>query len=261
MPRRAVRSVRGSLLPNQPDDDHLQPVHLMSVPFSETAAGSASAPGAPEVGPSDPVSVHWAARLHRELFRDIGPIAQLGERLLRRFSYSVLVRDGLMRATVAEVDGEPAGLTAYTTDSKALHAAATGRYLRLVIGETLLSVLLEPRILTRFPAAFRLLRERQEEPIESGTPVAEIMAFGVLPPYRTPEFVRRTGIHVGDLLLSHALGNIKRAGFREARGVVLADNRPALMFFRMRASRLEPYPNAKRPQYQVWYDLDKVTTS
>lgn len=234
----------------------------MSVSTRGTESGSAAGPKAPvarlrEVVPADSEAIAWAARLHRELFSDIGLIAKLGERLLRRFCYTVLVRDGLMKATVFEVDGEPAGLAAYTTDSKALHAAAAERYLGLVLRETLVSMLLEPRILLGFPGAFQLLREREHEPIESGGPVAEMLALGVMPAFRTPDFVRRTGLRIGDLLLAHALADLKQAGCRQARGVVLAENRPALMFFRMRASRIEPYPHAARPSYQVWFDVDK----
>lgn len=226
-------------------------------------AGPAAGPGMPphrlrEVVPSDPQAVAWAARLHRELFRDIGLIAQLGERLLRRFCYTVLVRDGLMNATVFEVNGRPAGLAAYTTDSKALHAAAMSRYAGLVLRETLMSLVLEPRIVLGFPGAARLLFERRQERIDSGAPVAEMLALGVLPEFRSPEFVRSTGLRIGDLLLGQALAHFKRADFREARGVVLAENRPALMFFRMRAARVEPYANAAKPSYQVWFDVEKT---
>jgi ribosomal protein S18 acetylase RimI-like enzyme len=211
-----------------------------------------------DVVPSDPQAVSWAARLHHELFGDIGLIAQLGQRLLRRFCYTVLIRDGLMCATLFEVDGKPAGLAAYTTDSKALHTAALNRYAGLVLGETLASLVVEPKIVLGFPGAIRLLFERRREAVEGGAPVAEMLALGVLPEYRTPDFIRATGIRVGDALLNHALGYFKRQGFREARGVVLADNRPALIFFRMRAARVEPYPNAAKPSYQVWFDVDQA---
>ena len=234
----------------------------MSFSTRGSDAGAAG-PGVPpfrlrEVVPSDAQAVAGAARLHRQLFSDIGLIAQLGERLLRRFCYDVLIRDGLMSAAVFEVNGAPAGLAAFTTDSKALHAAAMTRYPGLVVRETLMSLLLEPRIIFGLPSAARLLFERRQERIEGGAPVAEMLAIGVLPEYRSPEFVRRTGLRIGDLLLAHALAHFKRAGFREARGVVLAHNRPALMFFRMRAARMEPYANAAKPSYQVWFDVNKT---
>lgn len=229
--------------------ESLRPEHLVVRPVAQTYRMR-------EVIPSDPEAIAWAAGLHRELFREIGLVAQLGERLLRRFCYTVMVRDGLMKATVLEVEGRPAGLIAYTTDSKAAHGAATQRYLGMVLRETLVSAILDPRILAGFPGALRLLRDRREERIETGGPVAEVLALGVLPEFRSPEFLRRTGLRPGDLLLGRALADLKLAGFREARGVVLAENKPALMFFRLRASRVEPYPNADRPSYQVWFDVE-----
>jgi ribosomal protein S18 acetylase RimI-like enzyme len=210
-----------------------------------------------EVHPSDPESAVRAARLHRELFSDIGLIAQLGERLLERFAYTVLIRDHLMKATVFEVNGEAAGLAAYTTDSKAVHSAAV-RYPGLLLRETLISVARDPRILAGVPGAMRLLLHRKQERVEGQEPIAEMLALGVLPQFRSPAFVRDSGLRIADLLLNHALAEFRRAGFRQARGVVLAGNLPALMFFRMRASRVEPYPNAEKPSYQVWFDVDKT---
>ncbi|HEY7503906.1 MAG TPA: hypothetical protein VH700_07365 [Gemmatimonadales bacterium] len=210
-----------------------------------------------DVTPSDPEAAARAARLHRELFADIGLIAQLGEHLLEHFAYTVLIRDGLMKATVFEVNGEPAGLAAYTTDSKAAHSAVL-RYPGLLLRETLISVARDPRILAGVPGAMRLLLHRKHERVEGNVPVAEMLALGVLPQFRSPAFIRDSGLRIADLLLNHALAEFKRAGFREARGVVLADNLPALMFFRMRASRVEPYPNAEKPSYQVWFDVDKA---
>jgi hypothetical protein len=161
-----------------------------------------------------------------------------------------------MKAAVLEIGGRPAGLVAYTGDSRAFHAAATQRYLGLVIWETLCSALLSPRIVAGFPSALRLLRDRREEPAEARDRIAEILALGVLPEFLTPALARVSRVRPADLLLGRALADLKAAGCREARGVVLAENRPALVYFRMRASRIEPYLNTDRPSYQVWFDLE-----
>jgi hypothetical protein len=228
------------------------------MPSSEERGVSSAVPShrLREVTPADPEAIARAARLHYQLFREIGPIAQLGERLLRRFCYTVLIRDGLMKATVLEVEGRPAGLIAYTSDSRAFHAAAFERYLGLVMRETLFSVLLDPSILAGFPRAMRLLRDRREERIEAGGRVAELVALGVLPHFlsQAPEL---PDLRPADLLLGRAFSDFREGGFRHARGVVLAENRPALMYFRRRASRIERFPNADRPSYQVWFDLEK----
>jgi hypothetical protein len=209
-----------------------------------------------DVDPRNRTGVAAAAKLHRELFADTGFVAQLGDRLLRQFCYGVLIRDGLMGAAIFEVDGQPAGLAAYTLDSKAVHQAVTGRYLGLVVRQSLVSLLSEPRILLGLPAAARLLLERRRERIEGNAPVAELLAIGVLPPYRAPAFIRQTGLRVADRLLARGLAYFRQAGVREARGVVLAGS-PALAFFRMRASRIEPFRGAVKPSYQVWFDVEK----
>jgi ribosomal protein S18 acetylase RimI-like enzyme len=211
-----------------------------------------------DIDPRVPLETRWAARLHRELFAQVGLIAQLSERLLARFAYTTLVRDGLMKATVALVDNQPAGLATYTTDSKAVHQAVTNKYLGRVVREALVSLLLEPRMLLGVPGAIRHLFERRHERIDGGAPVAEVLAIGVLPPYRSPEFIRRTGVRIADQLLARSLTHFRHAGVREARGVVLANNLPALAFFRMRASRIEPYSSAVDPSYQVWFDVEKL---
>jgi ribosomal protein S18 acetylase RimI-like enzyme len=211
-----------------------------------------------DVDPENASHVAAAGRLHARLFADIGLIAKLGERMLRRVCYGVLIRDGLMGAAIFEVDGCPAGLAAYTADSKKVHEAPTRRYLWMVARESLVSIVLQPRIVLGLPGAARLLLARGHERIEGDTPVAEMLALGVLPAYRSPEFVRQTGLRVADRLLARGLDYFRQAGFREARGVVLADNLPALAFFRMRASRIEPYLDADKKSYQVWFDVEKL---
>ena len=211
-----------------------------------------------DIHPDEPVETRWASRLHRELFAQVGLIAQLSERLLQRVAYTLLVREGLMKATVALVDGQPAGLATYTTDSKGVHDAVTRKYLGHVLRESCVSLLLEPRMLLGVPGAIRHMLERRHERIDEGAPVAEVLAIGVLPPYRSPEFIRRTGLRIADQLLIHGLTYFRNAGVREARGVVLANNLPALAFFRLRASRIEPFPHARVPSYQVWFDVERL---
>ena len=92
-------------------------------------------------------------------------------------------------------------------------------------------------------------------------PLLAVLAIGVLPPFRSPDFVRRTGLRVADRLLEHAMRYFRAHGVRTARGVVLADNPPAVAYFRMRGSRIEPFPDAEKPSYQVWFDVDRLLGS
>jgi hypothetical protein len=198
-----------------------------------------------------------AARLHVSLFREIGPIAQLGERLLREYCYAFLLRKKLMKAVVIEVGGEPAGLAAYTGDPLGLHRAALRSHLPFLIGATLRAVVAKPSLLLRLPAAVRLIWSRVGEKLPvSDARFAEIVAFGVLPQFLSSQFIRRTGLHVSDLLLNRVLDELWSSGYRRVRGIILASNKPVVAFSSVRASRVEEFPTAVRPSLQVWLDMD-----
>jgi hypothetical protein len=210
-----------------------------------------------EVDPDVDADAVTAARLHAQLFGEIGPIAKLGDRLLRRYCYDYLLRTDLMKAVLIEVGGEAAGLAAYTGDPVALHSAALRSHLPFLVSETLRALVEQPSLLRRLPAAAQLLWDRRRErlPVEGGK-FAEVVAFGVLPQFLTRQFIRRTGLHVSDLLLEHVLDQVWARGFPRVRGVVLVSNKPAVSFFSVRASRVEPYPAAAKPSIQVWLDMD-----
>jgi hypothetical protein len=228
------------------------------------AAGSAAPPafvhGIRAIDPNDERDTATAARLHAALFGEIGPIAQLGEHLLQRYCYNHLVRTGLMKAVLFEVDGQAAGLAAYTGDPVGLHRAALRSHLPFLAKETLRALLREPALVTRLPAAARLIWDRRREELPQ-TPArfAEMLAFGVLEPFRSRAFVRRTGLWIPSLLLDHVLYDARSMGFLEGRGVVLESNTAAVAFFTSRADRVEPYPTAERPSIQVWFDLTKFS--
>ncbi len=211
-----------------------------------------------ELDPSNPRDTGWAAQLHRQLFNEIGLIAQLGERLLQRFCYGRLIKDGLMRAALAVVDDRPAGMIAFTTDSKAVHRAALGSHFGPALREFLIATILAPRILLGVPGAARLLQERRSEQVGDGAPVAEVLAFGVREEYRNRQFVRSTGVRLSDALLRYAMVEVHALGATEGRGVVLASNRPAVAFGCLRATRVVPYGRAAHPSVEIWYNIPEV---
>jgi hypothetical protein len=197
-----------------------------------------------------------AAKLHACLFGEIGPVAGLGELVLQRYCYGHVLRSGLMKAVLFEVDGQAAGLAAWTGDSVALHRATMGRHFPFAARETIRALIAQPRLLARLPAAVRLLWERRREKLPPTTGrFAEVVAFGVLPPFRSRRFVRRTGLRVPDLLLDYLLDAARAQGFARGRGVVLVSNKPAVAFFSRRASWIESYPAALKPSIQVWFNL------
>jgi len=209
------------------------------------------------IDPDNRSDIQTAARLHIKLFGQIGPIAQLGEDLIASYCYGHLIRTGMMKAVFVEVGDQAVGLAGYTGDVIALHEAALRRHLPVVLRETLRAIIRRPSLLARLPGVAMLIWERHADQVPSskGT-FAEVVTFGVLPRYRTPSFVQRTGLRVPDLLLDHVLDELRKEGYPRVRGVVLVANKPAVAFFSSRADRVETFPTARRPSIQVWLTLN-----
>ena len=192
--------------------------------------------------------------LHLELLGH-GPMARLGELFLQRFCYGVLLRDGLMRAALFEVDGRPAGFVAYTTRSITFHREAIRRHWAYVACLIALSVVHDPRLVARLLKAARLMFSRRAELELGRDPLGEVLAIGVLPEYRTPEFVHRTGLRIGEELIAHVMSYFRSVGVDRVRMVVEAHNKPALFFYHGLGGRFEPYEHAGEPMMHVWFDL------
>jgi ribosomal protein S18 acetylase RimI-like enzyme len=184
-----------------------------------------------------------------------GPMARLGALFLERFCYGVLLRAALMQAALVEVDGRPAGFVAYTSQSITFHRHAIRRHWTSVAWLLALSVLRQPRLVVRLLKAARLMLSRRAELDLDREPLGEILAIGVLPEYRTPQFVRSTGLRIGEALVAHAAAALRRAGADRMRMVVEAHNRPALLFYHRLGGRFEPYEHAGEPMIHVWFDV------
>src|SRR5437870_7661476 len=187
-------------------------------------------------------------------------MARLGEMFLRRFCYGVLLRDDLMRAALFEVDGRQAGFVAYTSGSITFHREAVRRHWAYVAWLIALSMVHDPRLVARVLKAVRLMFSRRAELDLGRDPLGEVLAIGVLPEYLSPEFVRRTGVRIGDELVAHAAAALRRAGVDRMRMVVEARNKPALLFYHRLGGRFETYEHAAEPMMHVWFDLKDPAT-
>lgn len=207
-----------------------------------------------EIDPAHQRDVAAITRLHLTLLGH-GPMARLGELFLRRFCYTLLVRDGFMRAALFEVDGCPAGFVAYTDRSITFHRQAIRRHALFVGWLIALSVLGDPRLVPRLLKAVRLMFSRRAERDLARDPLGEVLAIGVLPEYRTPQFVKRTALRIGEELLAHVAAYFRQVGVDRMRMVVEAHNTPALLFYHRLGGRFEPYEHAGEPMIHVWFDL------
>jgi ribosomal protein S18 acetylase RimI-like enzyme len=191
---------------------------------------------------------------------DFGPMARLGELFIRKFCYTVLVRNGLMRAVLYEVDGNPAGLLAYTDRSITFHRYAMRNHWINVSYILLLSVLKDPRVLIHLVRAFRvILSRRGESGLVGEDPLAEVIALAVKPEYRTARFVREAGRKISEELIEYAASRFREAGFDRMRMIVDVDNKPTLMFYHGLGAKFEPYEQGGKPSIHAWLDLRKHT--
>jgi ribosomal protein S18 acetylase RimI-like enzyme len=207
-----------------------------------------------EIDPSVAADVAAVTRLHLTLLGH-GPIARLGEPFLRRFCYTTLLTDGLMRVALFEVDGQPAGFAGYTSRSITFHRVAIRRHAARVAWLVAVSVLRNVRRLPRMGKAVWLMLSRRAERELAQDPLGEIIAIGVLPEYRGAPYARGHGVDIGEELVTHVMTQLRREGVTRMRMVVEAHNTPALLFYHRLGARFESYQHAGEPMVHVWFDL------
>lgn len=208
-----------------------------------------------EIDPANQSHVKSIAKLHLELLH-FGPMARLGELFLRCFCYEILIRDGLMKAALYEVNRRPAGFIAYTDRSISFHRMAIRRHIGKVAFLVALSIVREPMVLLRLPKAVRLMFSRRAEQQFEQDPLAEILAIGVLQEYTKPAFIKKTGVRISKALVSHAASYFRQVGLKRMRVVVQQVNKPALFFYHSLGARFEPYEHHGEAMYQAWLNLD-----
>jgi len=145
------------------------------------------------------------------------------------FYYRVLPREGLICGAVAYVAGQPAGFVAATDDRNGFMRAGLRRaWARAgwAVGATMLTA---PRSLAAVWQACLVMRSRRQagDPEREG----EILSLGVLPAYREPAFVRKSGLRIGTDLVDLAVGRLRQMGIRTIGAAVSADNTEAKLFY------------------------------
>jgi ribosomal protein S18 acetylase RimI-like enzyme len=210
--------------------------------------------GLREIDPSLGADVTAVTGLHMRLLGH-GPMARLGEPFLRRFCYTTLLADGLMRVALFEVDGRAAGFIAYTSRSITFHRVAIRRHAPYVAWLLARSVLRDPRRLARVGKAVWLMVSRRAERDLAQDPLGEVVAIGVLPEFRGADYARANGLSIGEALVGHVMARLRADGVTRMRMVVEAHNTATLLFYHRLGARFEPYEHAGEPMVHVWFDL------
>ncbi len=157
------------------------------------------------------------------------PVALLGRRFMTDFYYQHLMRDELILGVVALIDGRPAGFMIATDDANGFMQAGIRRH-----GFRLATVLLgglvaSPRRITSVWEALSIMRHMP--PPEKEERIAELLSFGVLPEFRSPAFIRSTGIHIARDLLHETMKLLEAQGVDTVRSLVDEDNTAAKLFY------------------------------
>lgn len=168
------------------------------------------------------------ARLHAELLPR-SPLSHLGPRFMEKFYYSWLPRDGRIFGWVAYVDEQPAGFITATENSEGFMGLAIRRRWPWLGWTLFTSLVLSPRRLRPTWEAIQLMRTR--DPEARGRPEGEILSFGVLPEFRSPKFIRKSGHKIGAELMARAIERLGEMKAPVVRAIVDADNRLAQLFY------------------------------
>jgi ribosomal protein S18 acetylase RimI-like enzyme len=168
------------------------------------------------------------ARLHGELLAH-SPVALLGPEFMSRFYYRQLPRLGLIFGQIAYVNEQPAGFIVATDDSSGfMQRAVRSRFFSIAATLTA-SILRDPKRIGAIWEAVQIMRGLPAA--QAGNAVGELLSFGVLPAFRTREFMVRSRLRISQDLLSAAVEQMKRLGVASARVIVDADNLEARLFY------------------------------
>ncbi len=169
------------------------------------------------------------ARLHAALLPH-SPVVLMGEDFMCDFYYKALTSDKQICGAIAYIDGKPAGFIVATHNPKEFMPMAIRRHwfsLGMVI---FLSLLRSPTRIMAMKEAYTIQKNVGDIEYEAG--LGELLSFGVLPEYRSPKFVRKTGHKISSDLLTAAVSLLRKRAMKKIRAVVDQDNTEAKFFYR-----------------------------
>lgn len=168
------------------------------------------------------------ASLHAALLPH-SPVALLGHDFMAGFYYRTLPRLRLIFGHVAYVEDRPAGFIAATHDSSGFMQQAMRQSFFELANVMLKSVLRDPRRVAAIWEAVQIMRGLPAA--DTAELAGELLSFGVLPEYRSREFLLRTRLRLSQDLLNATLKQLRVRGVNLVRVIVDADNLEARMFY------------------------------
>ncbi len=157
------------------------------------------------------------------------PVALLGRRFMTDFYYRYLLRDELILGMVALIDARPAGFMIATADANGFMQAGIRRHGFRLATVLLSGLVASPRRIASVWEALSIMRHMPAAAKDERS--AELLSFGVLPEYRSPAFIRSTGIHIARDLLHETMNLLIAQGADSVRSLVDEDNTAAKLFY------------------------------
>ena len=199
------------------------------------------------IAPLDPRStddIEAAVRLHT-LLLPRSPVVQLGPEFMRHFYYRTLIEDGLLCCDLYYWQGDAAGFIAYTKHASSFLASGLRRHWVFLAALMVWVTLRHPARLMVMLRVLGMMRGRRGR--TGSISEGESLSFGVLPEYRSREFVGRTGRRISMELFEGVREYFRRERISSFRFLTEADNREALLFYHAMGGRfLQDSPEGGR---------------
>jgi ribosomal protein S18 acetylase RimI-like enzyme len=176
---------------------------------------------------------------------------------MRHFYYRTLIEDGLVRCDLYHYRGVAVGFIAYTKYPSDFMARGLRRHWFYLAALMAGLGLRHPK---RLAVMLRVLATMKGRGSQGGSiPEGEALSFGVLPEYRSSEFVRRTGRRISRELFEHAREYFRREKIASFRLLVEADNREALLFYHAMGGRFRHGPPEGRTVEIICATTDAIS--
>jgi ribosomal protein S18 acetylase RimI-like enzyme len=199
--------------------------------------------------------VEAVAGLHRAYLGD-SPIVRLGPRFLRRFYYSQLVEDGLVRCRICRADESIVGFAAYTLRPFDFMGIGLRKHLLSLGGLMLVSLASRPAMIRDVLFVLRLMDQIGEDSREAAVSrVGELLSLVVAPEFQDcvfPGGASRLPVR----LVEATIADFRQAGFRRVRFTVQPSNRAANILYSAMGCSLERIERGGGIVHRYTYSID-----
>ncbi len=139
--------------------------------------------GIERLDPARTADVNAVADLHFQFLSD-SPIVALGDRFVRKFFYTTLVRDAAVVVDLCRADGKIVGFISYTRDPKHFISNAVKRHFFPLCWLMGTSVLLRPALLKSIFQTLQMMTARTEGAQAPDAKLGEVISLVALPEYQ-----------------------------------------------------------------------------